>query len=430
MFKRTRLAGVRLCGALICSTVGFSALAQADAVTDWNAITMDAVTSARPGPQGMLDVALVHIAVHDAVQAIEKRYEPYHFQLKNAKGSRSAATAAAAHGVLVSIYPTQAITLDAAYHNYLAQHGLSGDPGLEVGEQAAANIAPLRRATPTQAAPPFVGSTEIGKWRPTESFIGAPPAPPSFSPMVTPWLAKSEPFTLTSPARFRAGPPPELTSARYWHDFEEVKQMGALNNSARTAAQTDLAYFYNDNFFTQWNRVLRTVAQKRINRIGDSARLFALANMAGADALITAWDSKVTYVFWRPITAIREAANDGNPFTVADPTWQPLVNTPNYPDYTSGANSIVAAMTSTLAMFFGSDRVPFEVTSNHPLAVQKTRVYARFSDAADDLVEARIYLGIHFRFADVAARRQGEKVADHAFDHFLQPVERWNRWEH
>jgi hypothetical protein len=425
MLKLPKLAGV-----VVCAALGFSTLAQADAVTDWNAITMDAVTIARPGPQGMLDVALVHVAVHDAIQSIEKRYEPYHFQLKHAKGSRTAAAVAAAHGVLVSIYPTQASTLDARYFDYLAQHGLSGDPGLVVGEKAAANIVPLRRATPSPAAPPFVGSNEIGKWRPTESFIGTPPAPPSFSPMVTPWLGATEPFTLTSPRRFRAPPPPALDSARYWQDYEEVKAMGALHGSARTAQQTDLAYFYNDNFFAQWNRVLRGVAEKRIHKIGDSARLFALANMAGADALITGWDSKVTYVFWRPITAIREGANDGNPFTSADPTWQPLVNTPNYPDYTSGANSIVAAMTRSLAMFFGSDRGPFEVTSLHPLAVQKTRVYARFSDAADDVVEARIYLGIHFRFADVAARRQGEKVAEHAFDHFLLPLDRSNRWEH
>ena len=425
MIIRTTLARVVLCGAL-----SFSALVQADAVTDWNAITMDAVTVARPGPQGMLDVALVHVAVHDAVQSIEKRYEPYHFELKGAKGSRSAATAAAAHGVLVSIYPAQASTLDAAYFNYLAQNGLNGDPGLDVGEKAAANIVALRRATPNPAPPPFVGSTEIGKWRPTESLIGSPPAPASFSPMVTPWLAQSAPFTLTSPRRFRAPPPPALTSARYWHDYEEVKALGALHGSARTAQQTDLAYFYNDNFFAQWNRALRGVAQKRLDRIGDSARLFALANMAGADALITCWDSKVSYVFWRPLTAIREGANDGNPFTVGDPTWQPLVNTPNYPDYTSGANSLVAAMTRTLEMFFGSDRGPLEVTSLHPLAVQKTRVYSRFSHAADDVVEARIYLGIHFRFADLAARRQGEQVAEQAFEHFLQPLDRWNRWEH
>ena len=284
MFKLTMLAGVM--------ALTFSALAQADAVTDWNAITMDAVTAARPGPQGMLDVALVHVAVHDAVQAIEKRYEPYHFEMTGAKGSRSAAAAAAAHGVLVAIYPAQASTLDAAYFNYLAQNGLNGDPGLAVGEKAAANIVPLRRATPNPAAPPFVGSTEIGKWRPTDSFIGTPPAPASFSPMVTPWLGKTTPYTLTSPARFRVGPPPALTSERYARDYAEVKRMGALQGSARTQKQTDLAYFYNDNFFTQWNRVLRGVANARVGKIGDSARLFALANMAGADALITCWDSK------------------------------------------------------------------------------------------------------------------------------------------
>jgi hypothetical protein len=424
MFKVTTLIGVALLGAL------GSALVQADAVTDWNAITMDAVTAARPGPQGMLDAALVHVAVHDAVQAIEKRYEPYHFQLAGAKGSRSAATAAAARGVLVAIYPTQQSAVDVKYFDYLAQHGLSGDPGLEVGEKAAANIVTLRRVTPNPAPAPFVGGTEIGMWRPTESFIGTPPAPPSGAPMVTPWLAQTTPFTLTSPRRFRAPPPPALDSLRYWHDYEEVKALGAANSTARTAQQTDLAYFYNDNFFTQWNRVLRGVAEKRVHRIGDTARLFALANMATADALITSWDSKLHYVFWRPITAIREGANDGNPFTVADTNWQPLVNTPNYPDYTSGANNLVGAMTRTLAMFFGSDRGPFEVTSLHPLAVQKTRIYARFSDAADDVVEARILLGIHFRFADTAARRQGEKVAEHAFEHFLLPVDRWNRWNH
>src|SRR6185369_8897104 len=212
---------------------------------------------------------------------------------------------------------------------------------------------------------PFVGSTEVGTWRPTDSFIGTPPAPAPFSPMVTPWLAETTPFTLTSPRRFRAPPPPALTSKLYTQDYAEVMALGAFNSTMRTAEQTDLAYFYNDNFFTQWNWVLRGVAQQRVHRIGDSARLFALANMASADALITCWDSKKTYVF-----------------------WQPLVNTPNYPDYTSGANSLVAAMTRTLEMFFGSDRGPLEVTSLHSLAVKKTRSYARFSDAAVDVVEA------------------------------------------
>jgi hypothetical protein len=418
MFRMQALATAVMCGSL-----AWSAMTRADAVTDWNEITMAAVTAARPGPQGMLDVALVHIAVHDAVQAIEKRFEPYHFELPGAKGSRSAAAAAAAYTVLSNIYPAQATTLGATYHTYLADKGLTGDPGLVVGEKAAQSLLSLRRATPA-STPPFVGGAEIGMWRPTESFNGAPPAPPSFSPMVTPWLADADPFTLTSPRRFRAEPPPALTSERYRRDYEEVKALGAEASSKRTPQQTDLAHFYNDNFFAQWNRVLRGVALQRVHRIGDSARLFALANMAGADALITSWDSKRHYAFWRPLTAIREGDNDGHPLTMGDPTWRPLINTPNYPDYTSGANVLVGAMTRTLGLFFGSDEVPFEVTSLSPLAVQKTRTYARFSDASRDVVDARIYLGIHFRFADTAARRQGIRVAEHAFDHFLEPCTR------
>jgi hypothetical protein len=142
-----------------------------------------------------------------------------------------------------------------------------------------------------------------------------------------------------------------------------------------------------------------------------------------ADAVITAWDTKKRYVFWRPITAIREGDNDGNPRTAGNPDWQPLVNNPNYPDYTSGANNVTGAVTRMLALFFGTNKVSFSVTTTNPLALQQTRTYDRFSDAAKDVVKARIYEGIHFRFADAAARRQGMCVANWAFEHFLQPVD-------
>lgn len=415
--------------AMICGSLAWSGIVAADVITDWNEITMQAVTTARPGPAGMLDVALVHIAMHDAVQAIDRRFEPYHFEMTGAKGSRTAAAAAAAYRTLAKIYPDQSTTLEVTYVNYLATNGLNGDPGLEVGAKAAENVAPLRRAAPATSTP-FVGGNEIGQWRPTESFLGNPPAPPSFSPMAIPWLATTDPFTLTSPRRFRADAPPALTSERYRRDYEEVKSIGAFNSTARTAAQTDVAYFYSDNFFTQWNRALRGIAKQRVHRVGDSARLFALANMATADALITSWDSKIHYAFWRPLTAIRSGESDGNPATIGDATWQPLINTPNYPDYTSGANNVVGAMTRSLTLFFGSDRGPLEVTSAAPLAVQKTRTYARFSDAADDVVDARVYLGIHFRFADVAARKQGTQIAENAFEHYLQPQRGRGPWHH
>jgi hypothetical protein len=170
-----------------------------------------------------------------------------------------------------------------------------------------------------------------------------------------------------------------------------------------------------------WQRTLRSIADARVRRLGDSARLFALANLAAADALITSWNSKEHYNFWRPVTAIQEGDNDGNPDTVGDRTWLPLLATPPYPEYTSGANDLTASITTILARFFATDRVTFTITSNFPLADPKAREYHRFSDAADDMVEVRIYQGIHFRSADEAARREGTRVAQQAFDNFLRP---------
>jgi hypothetical protein len=410
-------------GLILCAVLSWGDSSRADAVVDWNEITVATVNSEQPCPVCALDLALVHVAMHDAVQTIDRRFEPYHVEIRGARGSRSAAAAAAAHGVLVKLYQNQAQTLDNTYFNYLAAKGLNGDPGLAVGEEVARRILPLRRLAPEPLPPPFVGGTAAGMWRPTDSFIGDPPAPPPFAPMAAPWLGSVDPYTLTGPARFRSEPPPALMSERYRRDYDEVKALGAFSGSKRSAEQTDIAYFYSENFLSQWNRALRGIATRYLHRTGDSARLFALANLATADAVITSWDSKRFYVFWRPLTAIREGDKDGNPRTIGDVAWQPLINTPNYPDYTSGANNVTGAMTRTLALFFGRDRLTFDVTSVAPLAVRKTRTYQRFSEAAQDVVDARVYLGIHFRFADTAARVQGSRVADWAFDHFLLPLD-------
>lgn len=401
---------------------------RADAVTDWNEITVAAVTAGRPGPIGMVDVALVQVAVHDAVQAIERRFEPYHAEIEASKGERtqsrrSAAVAAAAHDVLLALYPAQAATLDATYFSYLADKGLNGDRGIAIGQKVAVRIVPLRRANPNPLPVPFIGGNGAGEWRPTNSLLGNPPTPAPFSPMAAHWMADFDPFTLTSPTRFRAEPPPALTSARYARDYNEVRELGSLTSTQRTAEQTDLAYFYSDNIPAQWNRALRAIANRQLRSTGETARLLALANLAAADALITCWDSKRFYSYWRPVTAIQEGEYDGNPATAGDPAWQSLINNPNYPDYTSGANSLTGAMTRTLELFFGTDKVAFEVTSLAPQVVRKSRSYARFSDAAQDVVDARVYLGIHFRFADLAARTQGRRVADWTFNHFLLPLE-------
>jgi hypothetical protein len=405
-----------------CGCLSWAGHVHADAVVDWNAIAAQAIATAvpagRPVPITTLDLAMVHAAIHDAVQAIDGRFEPYHVEIPGASGSPAAAAAKAAHDVLVSRFPEQAAFLDNAYHDYLSSQGLAeNDPGVVVGQQAAAGIIALRANDgtfpPNQT--PFIGGTDPGVWRPT---------PPAFAPMLIPWLGSVIPFTLKSPSQFRAAPPPPLTSTRYTRAYNEVKALGSLSNSARSPEQTELANFYNDNFVLLWNLALRDIAGMYLNNIDDTARLFALASLATADAAITSWDSKYHYVFWRPITAIQEGNHDPNRKTVGDPDWEPFAVTPPYPDYTSGANNVTGAVTGTLALFFGTDEVFFSLKSSNPLAFQNPRTYTRFSDAAQDVVDVRVYQGIHFRFADTAARHQGRLVAKWVFKYFLRPVER------
>jgi hypothetical protein len=316
--------------------------------------------------------------------------------------------------------------LDATYHAYLAAHSLSeSDAGVAVGAQAAAGIIALRASDGSFPLnpPPFTGSDQIGVWRPTPSYLPGPP--PTLSPALAPWLANVTPFTLTSPSQYRPGPPPPLDSNRYAAAFNEIKAFGARVNSSRSLDQTNLAMFWNSNFLVLWNAALRDIIAPHVPDIQDSARLLAIASLAMADAGITAWDTKFHYVFWRPVTAVQEADNDGNPDTVGDPNWQPFINTPNYPEYTSGANNVTGAVTRILALFFGTDEPAwtFTVTTTNAAAPQQTRIYNRFSDAAADVVNVRVYQGIHFRFADVIARKQGRHVAQWAFAHFLRPLD-------
>ena len=230
-------------------------------------------------------------------------------------------------------------------------------------------------------------------------------------------------FTLKDTRQLEAGPPPpSLNSGQYRLEYNEVKSLGSLISTERTPAQTALALFYSDNFLALWERTLRGIASANTNDIGDSARLFALANMAAADAIMTAWADKRFYVRWRPITAIREGDDDGNPDTVGDSGWTPLITTPPYPEYTSGANNLTGAMTRTLEHLFG-DKMTFTVTSNAVPNQPITITYSRFSDMANDVVNVRIYQGIHFRSGDEVAHRQGKRAADWAFAHFLRPIQ-------
>jgi len=297
----TRLRGPT--GLILCASLAWAGSAYADAVTDWNAITIPAVGTGRPGAQGLLDIGLVQAAVHDAVQSIDGRFEPYYFEVPGATGDPAAAAAAAAYYVLIGMYPTQT-GLTTTYTTYVSAHWPLGDPGLAVGQQVAEAFLPLRRNAPDPPLPPFIGGTEPGEWRPTDSFLQAngspgPPfgPPPPFAPGGFEWMATAKPYTFKKPYKFRDGPPPALKSDQYRREYDEVRTLGARLDTAitevkRTAKQTDLAYFYADNFPALVYRAVRAIAEKHLDHIGDSARLFALVGLATADAGIPAWDSK------------------------------------------------------------------------------------------------------------------------------------------
>ena len=405
----------------LTAVVGFACLsaaapANADPVSEWNAITMmyvfgdssAGVPPGRGGPPGLLDVALVHVAVHDAVQAIEGRFQPYHYSDRAALGigNPAAAVAAAAHRMLVLLYghrsPDLLQSLNDRYDAYLALHSLTGDPGLDVGEAAAVALHEQHYRGPVPV-PAFFGVASPGQWRSSVAMAALP-------------LAFTRPFTLSQPSQFRPPPPPPLTSEIYRRDYDEVKERGA--SSAHPNADTDMARFWwTVNYFTQWNETVRQLASANL-RVGDSARLFALAGLAAADAAIAVWDSKYFYNFWRPSTAIVAGDDDPNHHTQGDLWWKPLVSDPPYPDYVSGANGLTAAFTGMLRLFFATDEMRFSV-KNPPISQE--RHFDRFSDAADEVVEARILVGIHFRFADEEARRLGNRVAQWTFMHFLRP---------
>jgi hypothetical protein len=420
MMKRHR----NLIALTMCAFASWVAPAQANVVTEWNALASQCIN--RPGPGALLDLALVQAAVHDAIQAIEHKYEPY-FARPAATGdeSRAAAAAAAARRVLGTVCPSTAqAALDAALEPYVA----GNDPGLVVGY--AAGDALLTKLRPTPTLPPFIGGTGPGEWRPT---------PPANAPMSFVYLATTEPFVLMSPSQFRPGPPPPLRSEQYRREYNEVKKIGALESHSPIGAcparkDTDMARFWSGTTFPSWNQAVRDIAVDRQLSLGETARLLALATLATADAAIAVWDSKVHYNYWRPITAIREGDNDGNADTIGDVNWTPFIQssqfpaglqTPPYPEYASGANGFAGAYSTTLQLFFGTDSLAFEIYRSVPASVAictNPRTYRRISDAAEEVVDARILLGIHFRAADVEARRLGARVAFWTYFKALRPV--------
>lgn len=417
-FKKVFCAAAILAGGLL---TGLPASASDNVVNDWNTLALGCAN--RPaGPANIVDLALVQAAVHDAVQSIERRYRPYAESVP-ASGSESkeAAAVAAAYRVLsdtrICSVPSAQTALLAAYNAYLAT---GPDPaGIAIGQQIGATyLSDHYRETPVPT-PVFTGGFGPGEW--------SPQAPATA--MVSTYLATMEPFALLRPSQFRPQPPPPLTSQRYQREYDEVRGVGAIGSHPTSptdcAPATDMARFWSGNFAAQWNQVTRDLASSRGLSTGDTARLLALVNIAGADSIIAVWESKIHYNYWRPYGAIR--ATD-------DATWTPFIQsphfaagsqTPAYPDYVSGANGISGGFLEMLRLYFGTDEIAFAVNRAVPAVVTtctNPRTFTRISDAKDEVVEARILLGIHFRSADTEAMRLGERVAHWTFHKTLQPL--------
>jgi hypothetical protein len=384
-------------------------------VTEWNTIAGRTIfaENATPIPVSGLYFGFVSIAVHDAVVAIEGGFEPYAYRPRHqARGSSEVAAATAAYRVLRHYFPASAEHLDADYAAALADvpDGRENRQGRQVGRAAARTIIRLRQDDGRGAPITLNVAPAPGVWRPT---------PDAFAPMLAPWLGFVEPLALRSPTQIALSGPDDIGSAAYAKDFAEVKAFGVKEGSSRSAAQTELAMFFSDNVMQQFQSGLRAQVSRRGLDIAESARAFALLGTAAADAPIACWRAKYDEAYWRPITAIRLADTDGNDATQPDTGWTPLVVNPPYPDYTSGHACLTGAASGVFSHLFGADSLGLDLFS---AVTSTTRHYDSVADLDRDTMNARIWLGLHFRKAMTDGNRLGHDVADVVTTHFFQPT--------
>jgi hypothetical protein len=341
---------------------------------------------------------------HAPVVAIEGGYQPYQVRLAQLPAaSVDAAVATAAHHVLLHYFPAQQAALDADYAIALATiaDGPPKDAGIAVGQATAAGIIARRQGDGFEA--------DIGFTMPAPA-PGVWQLPEGQAPLI-PWASKLRPFLLRSPDQFRSGPPAALNSRTWAADFNEVKTIGRLDSPSRTAEQTDVALFWTTQPIVQFNSVFKQIALQRHLNAVQAARLFAMGNLVGADAEIACFDAKYHYLFWRPQFAIPQGDTDGNPATAGDPSWKPLLTTPTHPEYPSSHSCLTAAVADVLTDFLGTQRINIDVTSTVPNLLHATRHFERADDLVQELMNARVWGGIHFRDATIKGGALGSKVA-------------------
>ena len=390
-------------------------------VVQWNRTLLVIVRT--PGAQPATihptrSFAIMHAAIYDAVNSIEGTHQPYLVRLGASHfASQEAAAAAAAHEVLVKLYPSSQATLDAQLQQALAQlPSLGKTDGISIGNTVADRILALRNNDGSNAQPiPYVFGNASGDYQST---------PPNFpkQPQFTHW-SRVTPFALESASQFRPGGPPRLTGDRYSDAFDQVKLLGIAGSTTATPDQALTGRFWNGAIQNYWNEIAQTASLAHGLTTAQNARLFALLNLSFADGVIAFYDAKYTYNFWRPVTAIRAAAADGNPDTEADPNWLPEVgNTTPDPSYPGAHAVISAAGAEVLISFFHTDHLEFSVTSEVMPGVERS--FTSFPAAAEEATLSRIFAGVHFLFDLTTGQRLGSDIADFIVDNFLTSRDR------
>ena len=410
-----------------------------NAATKWNRIASTSIMTPAPVGAGqaphlaVLSLAMVQGAVYDAVNAIDGGRQPYLVAPQaDPSFSKDAAVAAAAYGVLVGLFSGQAASLLTQYNDSLAEiaDGPAKAGGIGVGEATAAAMLAARANDGRFGPFTVVEGTDPGDWR-----LGPPQGPAgTVARDPAPWVGNVHPFLVPNVEMLRTDGPNALTSAAYATDFNEIKALGSLTSTSRTPDETAAAIFWQDSGSAIWNRIYRDLAASEDLDVVESARLYAMTNLAAADGAIGCWNDKWHWSFWRPITAIRAAATDGNPATEADPNWVPLFDptvpvsgpplvTPGFPDHPAGHTCISSAAVNALQAFFGTDKISFTAVSNKcSPAPCPGRHFDRFSVALKEIIDARVWGGIHFRTADVQGSVLGKKVAHYLEKNYFQPA--------
>jgi hypothetical protein len=399
-------------------------LPSATFVPAWNELVVNVAQQRGQGnQQSARALAMMNAAIYDSVNAIDPTHTVYHVDARAfpdvSIASAAAAAAQAAHDVAVKLYtnPDDVAAFDQLRDDQLGTipDGPAEDAGVALGAYVADQIVTWRSTDGSNGSVPYEHRFEPGQWRPTPPAFNQTPATPHWR-FVTP-------FAMESGDQFRAGPPAKLTSAKYTKAFREVEKLGSIDSTTRTPEQTEIAFFWAGVGVSNagvgiWNQIARTVAESEDLSLVENARMFAQMSVANADAFIAGFDTKYHYNYWRPVTAIRAADTDGNGHTTADPNWTPLLVTPNHQSYLSLHSTQSMAAAQSLKAFFGTDHVPFTATWD---GVE--RLFNKFTDAAEEAGQSRIYGGIHWNFDSAMGLKQGKKIGQHVANSAFQPLD-------